>query len=175
MADARSDIYSLGCTLFYLLTGRAMFGGDTAMERIVAHREQPPPMLIQMRHDVSFELHAVFLNMVAKRPDERYQTMAEVARDLELVIAGRSPRAVARSQPLLDAPPLPMRRRDGLVEAIKWAIFIAVLGGIVALGAWLVASTDWSQLLSLQQACARPPVPISACGEAELAHRMTTS
>jgi serine/threonine-protein kinase len=146
-ADARSDIYSLGCTLFYLLTGRAMFGGDTAMERIVAHREHAPPMLLQLRHDVPFELHAVFLNMVAKRPEERYQSMGEVARDLELVLTGNSPSAVARSQPLLDAPPLLVRQRDRTFETFKWMMIVAAILGIVALGAWLVISTDWQNLL----------------------------
>ena len=43
-ADARADIYSLGCTLFYLLTGRPMYDGETFMKRIVAHREEPIPL-----------------------------------------------------------------------------------------------------------------------------------
>jgi hypothetical protein len=104
-------------------------------------------MLIQKRHDVSFELHAVYLNMVAKRPAERYQSMAEVARDLELVRAGRAPVAVARSRPLLDPPPLVIRRSDPVIEKLIWGLIIAIVVGLVALGAWLVINTDWKQML----------------------------
>ena len=46
-ADARADIYSLGVTLWYLLTGRAMYSGDSAMAKLMAHQSQPIPSLRQ--------------------------------------------------------------------------------------------------------------------------------
>ena len=82
-ADQRADIYSLGCTLFYLLNGRAVYGGDTLAKKILAHREAPIPSLCQLRPEVPEKLDAVFQKMVAKRVDERYGSMSEVLAELE--------------------------------------------------------------------------------------------
>lgn len=77
-ADARSDIYSLGCTLYYLLTGKVIFCEDTMMKTILAHREGEIPSLCDEREDVPAELDAIFQKMVAKKSDDRFQSMAEV-------------------------------------------------------------------------------------------------
>jgi WD40 repeat protein/predicted Ser/Thr protein kinase len=82
-ADQRADIYSLGCTLYYLLTGKAIYGGETAMEKLLAHRESPIPPLRQARPEISKKLEAVYQKMVAKEPKDRYQTMAQVVTALE--------------------------------------------------------------------------------------------
>ena len=82
-ADARADIYSLGCSLFYLLCGKATYDGDTLMAKLLAHQGQPIPSLRATRPEVSELLDSVFAKMVAKKVENRYQTMTEVITDLE--------------------------------------------------------------------------------------------
>jgi len=77
-ADARSDIYSLGITLWYLLTGRPAFDGDSLMARLIAHRESPVPSLRTARQDIPPKLDDVFRKMIAKRPEDRFSAMPEV-------------------------------------------------------------------------------------------------
>ena len=82
-ADSRADIYSLGCSLFYLLCGKATYEGDSLMAKLLNHREQPIPSLRATRPEVSERLDSVFAKMVAKKVEDRYQTMAEVIAELE--------------------------------------------------------------------------------------------
>ncbi len=81
--DHRADIYSLGCTLYVLVTGRPPFEGTTAVELMTKHAYDPlvPPELIAGR--VPKELSAVIQRMMEKSADDRFQTMSEVIRTLE--------------------------------------------------------------------------------------------
>ena len=81
-ADVRADIYSLGCTLHFLLTSRPPYGGNSLAAKIVAHRMNPIPSLRAERQDVPVSLDAVFDQMLAKQPSERQANMTEVLRDL---------------------------------------------------------------------------------------------
>jgi len=82
-ADARADIYSLGCSLYYLVTGKATYGGQTVVEKILAHREKPIPSLMGEQPSVSDELEVVFKKLIAKKIEDRYQTMTDVIGALE--------------------------------------------------------------------------------------------
>jgi serine/threonine protein kinase len=76
--DHRADIYSLGCTLYFLLTGREPFPGPTIFRRMVAHQEHPAPSLRAIRPEVSPALEAAYQKMMAKRPEDRPVSMSEV-------------------------------------------------------------------------------------------------
>jgi len=87
-ADARADVYALGCTLYFLLTGKAVYNGDTMMAKLLAHRDQPIPDLQASCPQVSDQLEAVFKTMVAKNIEDRYQSMTAVIADLENCASG---------------------------------------------------------------------------------------
>ncbi len=96
IADARSDVYSLGCTLFFLLTGRMVFNAPTVVEQLIAHREAPIPSIRDFRPDVPARVDAMFQKMVRKLPARRQQSMAEVLREVTSILEQTQP-AVAQA------------------------------------------------------------------------------
>jgi serine/threonine protein kinase len=108
-ADQRSDIYSLGCTLYFLLTGQVMYAGGTMIEKLLAHRSETIPSLRKLRPDVSRALDNVYQRMVAKKPEDRYPSMSAVAAALDSCLTPAD-RAVAANG-------LPQRAGTPLVPA----------------------------------------------------------
>ena len=82
-ADIRSDIYSLGCTFYYLLAGQTPFPKGSATERILAHMSKPPQPVRELRPQIPAEVAAILERMMAKDPSDRFQKPADVAAALQ--------------------------------------------------------------------------------------------
>jgi serine/threonine-protein kinase len=106
LADRRSDIYALGCTLHYLLTGRAPFPKGSIAERIQAHLKKPPPNLLDERADVPPAIAELSFRMLEKHPDARPQSAQEIADALTTWLAATATGAPrARPEPPRRQPP----------------------------------------------------------------------
>lgn len=81
-ADVRSDIYSLGCTLYFLLTGQPPFPDGTALQKLLMHGTRMPEDPRCFRNDVSDALIAILRKMMAKKPRDRYQEPVDLVNDL---------------------------------------------------------------------------------------------
>jgi serine/threonine protein kinase len=81
--DIRSDLYSLGCTLYYLLTGQVPFAGGSSLEKLVRHASEAPPPIHTIRPDIPAEVETVVSKLMSKEPAQRFQTPIELAKALE--------------------------------------------------------------------------------------------
>ncbi|MEV0078831.1 Stk1 family PASTA domain-containing Ser/Thr kinase [Nocardia neocaledoniensis] len=91
--DARSDVYSVGCVLFEILTGQPPFTGDSPVAVAYQHVKEDPPLPSSINPGVPRELDSVILKAMAKNPANRYQTAAEMRADLIRVLGGQKPSA----------------------------------------------------------------------------------
>lgn len=81
--DTRTDIYSLGASFYFLLTAKVMYPQKATFSKLISHRQAPISSLKFMRPDVSQKLDNIYTKMVAKKVEDRYQSMTELILDLE--------------------------------------------------------------------------------------------
>jgi WD40 repeat protein len=160
-ADIRSDIYSLGCTLYHLLSGRPPFPKGTLVQKVMAHQERQPQSLLGPRPDVPPSLVRVVERMMAKLPERRYQTPAEVFAALEpfasgtaILDLGRLRKNPARSRPpvqgneaTLDRLPVEPSQRRRWPIAMAGLLLVLALGVLAAVVAVYRIQTDNGELV----------------------------
>jgi serine/threonine-protein kinase len=95
--DGRSDLYSLGATFYYLLTGRPPFPEGTAREKLAQHRLDKPAPVTSLRPDLPRAVSAIVYHLMAKHPEDRYQTPRELVAALARVRQPLYPPAPALS------------------------------------------------------------------------------
>jgi serine/threonine protein kinase len=114
--DTRADVYSLGCTLYFLLTGQPPFPEGNSSQKMAAHLEKQPTPVQQLRPGLPAGLVKVVERMMAKAPARRYQTPAEV---------------VAALEPFCRPAPAPQRRRSRLGWVAAAAVLVVALAGLL--------------------------------------------
>ncbi len=158
-ADIRADIYSLGCTLHYLLAGAPPFAGDTMVEKLSPRVTGEPPWIREVRPEVPPLLEQVLRTMMARKPEDRYQTPLEAA----LALAPFTAPVAAGGPPVALAMPVTGPPAAGVVMALP----VTGTAAQAALAQPVGASADYADAATLVlppelAMRAAPPAPVQA-------------
>lgn len=139
--DGRSDIYSLGITLFYLLAGRPPFHADSSIALALLHVHAPAPSLLEVRADVTPQIDRVIRKALAKSPSDRYQRANEFSTAFGRAISAAS--KLGRTGIKDKRARTPVKESVGVGQRIfrpSWMAFVSVLLLVVTLGAAFTAN-----------------------------------
>jgi tRNA A-37 threonylcarbamoyl transferase component Bud32 len=144
--DCRTDVYGLGVILYELASGRVPFEGNTLMEILTQHmyRAPVPIRALVQAPEIPTGLEAIILKALSKKPEHRYQTMLDVARDLERLANGETPHALvemrARSASAFppsmkpDGMPLPIPARPPRKGRTRWDVYAGMTAILMVCG-----------------------------------------
>ena len=124
-ADVRSDLYSLGCTLYFMLTGMPPFPGGTVLQKLLSHSSDSPAELRSFRDDLDDELVRIVDRMLTKQPADRYQTPAELI--VELSSLGSKLGMADNTPGFTHWIETPARRESWFERHLPWAIPLLAL------------------------------------------------
>ena len=132
--DFRADIYSLGGTLFHLLSGKTPYAGNTAMEVIAKHLSELPPMIVDDKLKVSASCKELLQKMMAKKVEDRHQSWSELLDDIDRVVNGLNIAMPIALKPADSALIIPKRRGKMLrVFAMLIAfLVVATISGVIS-------------------------------------------
>lgn len=151
--DIRSDLYSLGCTFYFLLTGRSPFSGRSLTDKLLAHQMDQPPPIEQFRPEIPDEVAAIIYRLLEKKPADRYQTPAELVAAIDQVtphleamsltvvrrpqqtVMASAPNTLSQfrlSQPVIAVSHQPPRERNAAMLAFVSMVGLTLIGVGVA-------------------------------------------
>jgi serine/threonine protein kinase len=138
-ADARSDVYSLGCTLYHLLAGQVPFVSSSLQEKCKAHEHREPPPLNELCPEAPAGLILAIGKMMSKRPQDRFQTAKDAAAALAPYVAGASPSfAELKNTITWQAASSTMVQFPSRSAGLRGAVLGALAAAVLLLGAPLI-------------------------------------
>ena len=128
--DVRGDLYSLGCTLFYMLAEHPPFPEGTVLQKLLQHQEESPPDLRTINPAVTREMSAIVVKLMAKDRERRYQTPEQLTRDLLSVAGSMGLRSISPEGLVWIAPtdqPVWERHLIWAIPATAFSLIVGVL------------------------------------------------